>query len=101
MRTNKILGICEQCQSKPHEAIFTLTTRQRQTHEKYLNILKTCQDCCTILPLDAISVQEDAEYADVPCVSLDCPIYYKRCKAKEDVRATSNYDALLDLFSLD
>lgn len=45
-----------------------------------------------------MTVQE-GECVDVPCVSLDCPIYYKRCKAKEDVKATSNYDALLDLFS--
>ncbi|GAA5804066.1 hypothetical protein HPULCUR_009552 [Helicostylum pulchrum] len=90
--------ICEQCQSKPYDTIFTLTTRQRQAQKKFQSILQTCQDCCTISSLDAMTVQE-GECVDVPCVSLDCPIYYKRCKAKEDVKATSNYDALLDLFS--
>ncbi|KAI9260852.1 hypothetical protein EDC94DRAFT_519975 [Helicostylum pulchrum] len=90
--------ICEQCQSKPYDTVFTLTTRQRQAQKKFQSILQTCQDCCTISSLDAMTVQE-GECVDVPCVSLDCPIYYKRCKAKEDVKATSNYDALLDLFS--
>ncbi|KAG2233310.1 hypothetical protein INT48_007746 [Thamnidium elegans] len=90
--------ICEQCQLKPSDTVFTLTTRQQQAQKKFQSILQTCQDCCTISSLDAIAVQE-GECADVLCVSLDCPIYYKRCKAKEDVKATSNYDALLDLFS--
>lgn len=42
---------------------------------------------------------EQDQYADIPCDSLDCPIFYERHKAKQDVKATSNYNELLDEFS--
>jgi hypothetical protein len=41
---------------------------------------------------------EEEQYADIPCDSLDCPIFYERHKAKQDVKATSNYDELLEEF---
>jgi hypothetical protein len=40
--------------------------------------------------------QNESEFADIPCESLDCPIFYERCKAKEDVKVTLSYNAILD-----
>lgn len=101
--TNKMftvlhLVICQQCQEKPYDAIFTLTTRQQQAQDKFRSTLQTCQDCSGISPLDAMSVQKKDTYADIPCNSLDCPIFYERCKAKQDVKVTSNYNVLLESF---
>ncbi|KAG1445129.1 hypothetical protein G6F56_010019 [Rhizopus delemar] len=70
--------LCETCTSEPHKTIYTLTSRQTLSQT-----------------LDAITVCE-ADYADVPCDSLDCPVYYERLKAKKDVTATSSYDNLIN-----
>lgn len=34
--------------------------------------------------------------ADIPCDSLDCPVFYERLKAKQDVSVASSYNSLID-----
>ncbi|KAG1048906.1 hypothetical protein G6F43_008737 [Rhizopus delemar] len=71
--------ICEICAKEPHKAIYTLTSRQTLSQT-----------------LDAVTVEVNTDYADVPCTSLDCPLYYERLKAKEDVRTMSSYGDLIN-----
>ncbi|RCH78608.1 DNA polymerase zeta [Rhizopus stolonifer] len=87
--------LCETCTSEPHKTIYTLTSRQTLSQSKLRKLLNVCQDCSNLSALDAITVCE-ADYADVPCDSLDCPVYYERLKAKKDVTATSSYDNLIN-----
>lgn len=75
--------------------VFTLTSRQQKAQQKFRKILQTCQECSKVDPLNAMFVTEGNQFADVPCDSLDCPIFYERLKAKKDVGATLGYDTLI------
>ncbi|KAL9544595.1 hypothetical protein MBANPS3_007546 [Mucor bainieri] len=92
-------AICNQCKQDASSTLFTLLSRQQMSQDKFRRVLQACQDCSKLSPLDAMTVveqQQEHHYADVPCDSLDCPVFYERLKAKEDVRVTSSYDALID-----
>lgn len=91
--------ICEYCQREPSETIFTLSIRQQQAQDKFRRLLETCHQCSKLSPLDAMAVeneQNEFDFADIPCESLDCPVFYERCKAKEDVKTTLSYNSILD-----
>lgn len=63
-------GICNDCWEKPFESIYTLTKRARK-REKNLNQLNAiCRNCAGLAPAST-----------VPCISLDCPIYYSKKRA--------------------
>lgn len=69
-------------------------SRQQKAQQKFRHTLQTCQDCSKVNPLDAMFVIEGDQFADIPCDSLDCPIFYERLKAKKDVGITLKYDTL-------
>ncbi|KAG1119475.1 hypothetical protein G6F42_012967 [Rhizopus arrhizus] len=90
-------AICDQCKQETSNTVFTLLSRQQMSQNRFRKILQACQNCSSLSPLNAMTVVEQEEqYADIPCDSLDCPVFYKRLKAKEDVRVTSSYDILID-----
>lgn len=90
------LAVCEQCKQDAGNTIFTLISRQQMSQNKFRKILQACKDCSSLSPLDAMTVVEpEQQFADLPCDSLDCPIFYERLKAKEDVRVTCTYDTLI------
>ncbi|KAI9468117.1 MAG: hypothetical protein EXX96DRAFT_493093 [Benjaminiella poitrasii] len=84
--------LCEQCQANPMHTIFTLTTRQQLSQKKLKKLLSTCQECSQSATI--IANNRDG-LLDIPCDSLDCPVFYQRLRAKEDVRMTLNYDTLI------
>ncbi|CEP18773.1 hypothetical protein [Parasitella parasitica] len=91
--------ICKQCKEDTSSTIFTMLSRQQISQDKFRKLLQVCQDCSNVSPLDAMTVMEqEQEYADIPCNSLDCPIFYERLKGKEDVRVTDTYNALIQNF---
>ncbi|KAI7899268.1 uncharacterized protein BX663DRAFT_522025 [Cokeromyces recurvatus] len=83
-------SLCKQCQENPMHTIFTLTTRQKLAQQKLKRLLSACQ-ACSKLPL----IHDFDGLLNVPCESLDCPIFYQRLKAKEDVQITLSYDTLI------
>ncbi|KAI8148312.1 hypothetical protein BJV82DRAFT_591635 [Fennellomyces sp. T-0311] len=92
--------ICTTCQSQPAQTANTLLTRQAETESHLTNVLLLCQSCSGISPILTASTDprapiDDTGYADHACDSLDCPVFFERVKAKNDVRATSTYDQLL------
>jgi len=92
-----VLAICNQCKQNTSSTVFTLLSRQQMSQNKFRKIVQACQECSNLSPLDAMTVVEQEQpYADIPCDSLDCPKFYERLKAKEDVRVTSSYDTLID-----
>ena len=95
-----------QCRQAPSETIFTLTTRQHQMQNKFRRHLQTCQNCTKLSPLDSMTVQtgetEKEQFADIPCDSQDCHLFYERCKAKEDAYTALAYGKVLnDIISRD
>lgn len=90
--------VCESCSKEPQKVIYTLTCRQRSAQRKLRNILNTCRECTGLSPLEAKTSYEQSisQCEDVPCVSLNCPIYYERLAAKKDVQALLSYNKLLD-----
>ncbi|RCH87381.1 DNA polymerase zeta, partial [Rhizopus stolonifer] len=91
-------SICEQCQKDPVTVMYNLYARQHATQDKYRKLLQTCENC-TKIPTPVVISASLESFADVPCSSLDCPIFYQRHKAKEDVKMTLHYDTLMDNFS--
>jgi DNA polymerase zeta len=86
-----IIAICEDCLDNIGNTVFTLISRQKKTQQKFQDILKTCQDCSKVNPF---AIEGD-QFADIPCDSLDCPVFYERLKAKKDVRTTIEYDTII------
>ncbi|XP_069126103.1 uncharacterized protein [Argopecten irradians] len=65
--------ICNKCAQNPQRVAVTLNKRIREWDQVYANLTKICNNC--------MSVQDDAQ----PCVSLDCPILFRRNTAKLDI----------------
>ncbi|CAG9858268.1 unnamed protein product [Phyllotreta striolata] len=81
-------GICQNCVSKPQETVYVLMEKLRMWEMSYHNIIKICQTCTS-------SVNE------VKCISLDCPVYYKRIQTGRDELQTNYVRQLLSSSDFD
>lgn len=80
--------------------------RINTAQKRFGSILEVCQSCSSVLALIAASVPGTASttlttstgYADHPCDSIDCPIFFQRQKLKKDVRVLSAYDVIIDRY---
>ncbi|POS86097.1 hypothetical protein EPUL_001775 [Erysiphe pulchra] len=59
--------ICPQCKTDLPRTLFSLQQKLNKVESKYLDILKVCQSCSGISPLE-----------EVRCDSKDCPVFYTR-----------------------
>lgn len=75
------------------QTIYTLSCRQSDTQTKLSNLLTVCESCSGV----PRAVSDDDGIVDHPCDSLDCPVFFARIRAKDDVRATSTYDDLMEI----
>ncbi|KAI8378836.1 putative DNA polymerase zeta catalytic subunit [Choanephora cucurbitarum] len=91
-------SICAVCQQDPIKVIYTLSSRQHAAQTKFKNILQTCERCTKIPTPVAMMSNTTNIIADSLCHSLDCPVYYQRLKAKEDVNTALCYDDLINDF---
>ncbi|KAI8976865.1 hypothetical protein BDB01DRAFT_801654 [Pilobolus umbonatus] len=74
--------LCVPCQQQSHITLYRLITRRKEAEDKYRQCLAVCSDCSGVPPLPS------TEYVDIPCDSLDCPFFYTRLKAIEDMKET-------------
>ncbi|KAI9322888.1 hypothetical protein BX666DRAFT_1899270 [Dichotomocladium elegans] len=93
-------AICDNCQANLPKTIMTLRARQIASQAKLANVLQVCETCSRVsstitAPTDRRAAIDDTGYADHPCDSLDCPVFFERIKAKNDVCATITYDDLI------
>ncbi|XP_033741299.1 uncharacterized protein LOC117328070 [Pecten maximus] len=65
--------ICNKCARNPQKVAITLNNRIRDWDQVYADLTKICNNC--------MSVQDDSQ----PCISLDCPILFRRRTAKLDI----------------
>ncbi|KAG5883184.1 hypothetical protein JTB14_018200 [Gonioctena quinquepunctata] len=76
------LGICQNCCNSPQTTVITLMEKMRtwQRNYQYLNLV--CQSCTS-------------SQMDIKCVSLDCPVLYRRIQTDRDVQQVTYVRQLL------
>ncbi|RYP23682.1 hypothetical protein DL765_000978 [Monosporascus sp. GIB2] len=70
--------LCNRCRTGAHApaSLLTLQARLGAEEAKLLDVIKVCQSCAGLAPLDS-----------VPCDSKDCPVFYTRMKQGARYRA--------------
>lgn len=73
---DKELALCQICRRDPPGSLLQLQTRLNAEERRYMEVVKVCQSCAGLSPLD-----------DVPCDSKDCPVFYTRRKQEARLRS--------------
>ncbi|RYP82523.1 hypothetical protein DL769_001629 [Monosporascus sp. CRB-8-3] len=70
--------LCNRCRADAHApaSLLTLQAQLGAEEAKLLDVIKVCQSCAGLAPLDS-----------VPCDSKDCPVFYTRMKQGARYRA--------------
>nr|CAH7768167.1 unnamed protein product [Callosobruchus chinensis] len=79
------VGICDKCTSKPQRTVITLMEKMRHWEQCYHNIVSICQTCTLT-------------QTEIKCISLDCPVYYRRVQTGRDLQQTECVRNHLSLF---
>ena len=61
--------LCVECSSRPQQSLLTLQVRRQRLELQYLDLAGVCATCTP-----------HGRSMDSPCVSIDCPIFFKRKK---------------------
>ena len=70
-------ALCDGCSADPQRSAFMLLQRHASASEARARTLAVCQSCARL---------RDASATGAPaCDSLDCPLFFVRCKLDEDV----------------
>ncbi|TPX57882.1 DNA-directed DNA polymerase [Spizellomyces sp. 'palustris'] len=69
--------ICGSCARDPQTSASKLARRISESEERYTQLQRVCRSC---------SGHSTALDLDSACISLDCPVYYARVKAKNGVK---------------
>lgn len=72
----KEAALCWKCRHDPPGSLLLLQTRLNAEERGYMEVVKVCQSCAGLSPLD-----------DVPCDSKDCPVFYTRRKQEARLRS--------------
>lgn len=70
------LPVCGRCLADPAATMVLLQTRLNAEERGYADVVKVCQSCAGLAPLE-----------EVACDSQDCPVFYTRVKQAARVRA--------------
>lgn len=76
------MPLCSRCKRDVPGSMLKLQTRLNLEEKKYMEVVKVCQSCAALSPLD-----------EVPCDSKDCPVMYSRLKQFSKLR---NERAIVD-----
>lgn len=69
------MPVCSRCKRDVPGSMLKLQTRLNLEEKKYMEVVKVCQSCAALSPLD-----------EVPCDSKDCPVMYTRLKQFSKLR---------------
>lgn len=69
------MPLCSRCKRDVPGSMLKLQTRLNFEEKKYMEVVKVCQSCAALSPLD-----------EVPCDSKDCPVMYSRLKQFSKLR---------------
>jgi hypothetical protein len=98
------IELCKDCLANGANTLFTMKMRLNDAQKRFGSIQEVCQSCSGVLSSLSASVASGPEssfgssagYADHPCDSIDCPVFFQRQKLKRDVRVLSAYDTIID-----
>ncbi|CAH2007335.1 unnamed protein product [Acanthoscelides obtectus] len=68
-------AICEKCTKKPQLTMVTLMEKMRHWEQYHQNVDLICQTCTL-------------RQTEIKCISMDCPVYYRRIQTGRDVQQT-------------
>lgn len=92
--------LCQNCQSNPSVSTFHLSMRQHRAEVKYAQLLDVCTSCSQISAAQAVESGIEPELSESvsrhPCDSMDCPVYFERVKARNQVEVTMKHSNILD-----
>ncbi|KAJ0123420.1 hypothetical protein J7T55_011885 [Diaporthe amygdali] len=74
--SGKDAALCGRCRRDTAGSLLQLQTRLNTEERRYMEVVKVCQSCAGLSPLD-----------DVPCDSKDCPVFYTRRKQEARLRS--------------
>ncbi|CAG5122155.1 unnamed protein product, partial [Candidula unifasciata] len=77
------LLVCEQCCKDPQLVMFMLTSRIQDWEKTYCKLTQVCAAC------------QGTQDCDQTCVSIDCPIMFRRSTAKNDLVRADNLQEIL------
>lgn len=75
-RPQDFVALCGKCKRDASGSLFKLQTRINTEEKRLADVLKVCQSCAALSPLDK-----------VPCDSKDCPVFYTRRKTEARLRS--------------
>lgn len=76
-------GLCATCESNRQASSFSLASMQRHREKDYVDMISLCRSCTGNARVDQ------------NCISMDCPVLYRRVKAFQNLQLVSKwYDAL-------
>lgn len=73
---NTAAPLCGKCKRDASGSLFKLQRRLGAEERRLANVVKVCQSCAALSPLD-----------EVPCDSKDCPVFYTRRKTEARLRS--------------
>lgn len=68
--------LCDDCLADRQRALAIAQSRQATTQRRLRHLHHVCQACCHASPMTVPHVGDG-------CVSLDCSVYYERCRAAD------------------
>lgn len=74
-KIEEAMPLCGRCKRDVPGSMLKLQTRLNLEEKSYMEIVKVCQSCAALSPLD-----------EVPCDSKDCPVMYTRLKQLSKLR---------------
>nr|XP_046229616.1 DNA polymerase zeta catalytic subunit isoform X2 [Scatophagus argus] len=80
------LGVCSRCRAEPQRVAVTLHQDMRQWESQQDQLLKICRNC------------SGCAERQVPCVSLDCPVFYKLSRVNRQLSKAPYLRQLLEQF---
>ncbi|KAH8553586.1 DNA polymerase zeta catalytic subunit [Umbelopsis sp. PMI_123] len=86
-----VTKLCTNCLTNGAQTMFTMKMRLNDVQKRFGSIQDVCQSCSGVLTFGS-----STGYADHPCDSIDCPVFFQRQKLKRDVRVLSAYDTIID-----
>ncbi len=78
-------GLCGACGSSRQTSAFSLSAMQRLREKDYTELISLCQSCT-----GNTRIERD-------CISMDCPVLYRRVKAFQNLQLVSKWRDALSL----
>ncbi|ORX46984.1 DNA/RNA polymerase [Hesseltinella vesiculosa] len=78
---------------------YCLVCRKLAGQYRLTKLLKLCEHCSSLNVIDVAPCETSTScqgWVDLPCDSLDCPVYYERRKVFQDILGAAVYEALVE-----